>query len=327
MPIGRSISEQMIKRYVNADGSSNLKSLADMRQWQKERRSKKKDLSFLMPRVEPDVELLSGNREKPTVTFIGHSTFLVQLGGLNIVTDPVWAVRMGFARRLTPPGVPINSLPPIDVVVLSHAHYDHLHLGSLRRLPGDFVSLVPEGLAGWFRRKDFRRVEELSWWSEKRIGGVTFGFVPAKHWTRRTPWDTNTSHWGGWVMRHGMDCLYFAGDSGYDGIFREIGTRYGKIHVALIPIGAYEPEWFMRDSHMSPEEAVQTFVDIGGAFLYRCITMPSGLRTIRRRRRWTGCLLNGSAADSRWRGCGRWSSEKQGCGLPTPVYSDRKPAL
>lgn len=254
----------MANRYLNADGSSNLKSFADMRKWQQERRTKRKDVSFSVPRVEPDTELLASNRERPTVTFIGHSTFLVQLGGLNILTDPVWAARMGFAPRLSPPGVPLDALPPIDVVALSHAHYDHLHLGSLRRLPGDFVSLVPEGLGGWFRRKGFRRVEELSWWSETRIRDVTFGFVPAKHWTRRTPWDTNSSHWGGWMMRYDGNCLYFAGDSGYDGIFREIGSRYGDIGVALIPIGAYEPEWFMRDSHMTPEEAVQTFIDVGG---------------------------------------------------------------
>ncbi|HZG77633.1 MAG TPA: MBL fold metallo-hydrolase, partial [Paenibacillus sp.] len=201
----------MAKRYVNADGSANLKSFAELRRWQKERRAKKKDLSYQVPRAEPDLELLHGNRTEPTLTFVGHSTFLIQLGGLNIVTDPVWAKTMGFQPRLAAPGVAIEALPPIDVVLLSHAHYDHLHLGSLRRLPGDFVALVPDGLAAWFRRRGFRRVEELSWWSETQVGGVTFGFVPAKHWTRRTPWDTNTSHWGGWVMRHEADCLYSAG--------------------------------------------------------------------------------------------------------------------
>lgn len=252
----------MSKRYVNLDGSTNAKSFSQMRQWQKERRSKKKDFSFSVPRVEPDLAFLASNRKQSAVTFIGHSTFLVQLGGLNIVTDPVWATTMGLGKRLTPPGVPIEKMPPIDVVVLSHAHYDHLHLGSLRRLPGDFTMLVPEGLGGWMKRKGFPRVEEFSWWTEKRIGEVTFGFVPAKHWTRRTPWDMNTSHWGGWMMQHEQDCLYFAGDSGYDELFLEIGKRYKQISVALLPIGAYEPEWFMRDSHMSPEEAVQTFLDI-----------------------------------------------------------------
>jgi len=253
----------MAKRYVNLDGSANIKSLADLRQWQKERRTKKKDLSYIVPRVEPDVKLLAANRSQPTVTFIGHSTFLIQLGGLNIVTDPVWAERMGFSRRLSAPGMPIEALPPIDVVLLSHAHYDHLHLGSLRRLPGDFEMLVPEGLGRWMSRKGFARVRELSWWEETTVGGVTFSFVPAKHWTRRTPWDTNTSHWGGWIMTLDERRIYFAGDSGYDSLFEEIGERYPEIEVALIPIGAYEPEWFMRDAHMSPEEAVQTYIDLG----------------------------------------------------------------
>ena len=254
------------KRFVNADGSANTKTFAELRQWQRERRSKKKDLSYRLPRVEPELDWLRANRTEPSVTFIGHSTFLVQLGGLNIVTDPVWANVMGLQRRLSPPGIAIGDLPPIDVVLLSHAHYDHLDLGSLRRLPGEFIALVPEGLDGWFRRKGFPRVRALSWWEETTVGGVEFAFVPAKHWTRRTPWDTNTSHWGGWVVRQGGDTLYFAGDSGYDAGLRAVGERYGNIRVALLPIGAYEPEWFMRDSHMSPEEAVQTFLDVGAAF-------------------------------------------------------------
>lgn len=260
---GRGLKLRMAKRYVNLDGSTNVKKLSDIRRWQKERSGKKKDLSFVVPGVEPDIPWLRQNRSVPSLTFIGHSTFLIQLGGLNIVTDPVWAGWMGFARRLSSPGLPIDALPPIDVVLISHGHYDHLDLGSLRRLPGDFTALVPEGLGTWFRRRGFRRVEELPWWSETAVQDVTFGFVPAKHWTRRTPWDTNTSHWGGWVLRCGGDCLYFAGDSGYDAGLKEIGERYRGIRVALLPIGAYEPEWFMGDAHMTPEEAVQTLLDIG----------------------------------------------------------------
>lgn len=252
----------MRKRYVNLDGSTNTKSFSQLQQWQKERRSKKKDFSFTVPRVTPDLELLKHNKE-PSVTFIGHSTFLVQLGGLNILTDPVWAARMGLGKRLSLPGLAIHELPPIDIVVLSHAHYDHLHLGSLRKLPGDFMLLVPEGLKNWLLKKGFRRVEELSWWSELQVKDTAFSFVPAKHWTRRTPWDTNTSHWGGWLMQHKGHCIYFAGDSGYDDLFMKIGQRYTNISVALLPIGAYEPEWFMRDSHMSPEEAVQAYLDLG----------------------------------------------------------------
>lgn len=257
----------MVKRYENLDGSRNQKSFADVRRWQKERKAKVKDLTYRVPRVEPDLAFLAANRTEPTVTFIGHATFFIQLGGLHIVTDPVWARRMGFASRLSPPGIPLDKLPPVDVVLLSHAHYDHLHLGSLRGLSGDFICLVPEGLGRWFRRRGFSRVEELAWWKETRVGEATFAFVPARHWTRRTPWDTNTSHWGGWVMRHGTDTLYFVGDSGYDDqAFRQIGARYPGIRAALVPIGAYEPEWFMGASHMTPEEAVQTFEDVGGSF-------------------------------------------------------------
>lgn len=252
-----------MKRYVNSDGSGNLRTFREVRQWQRERRTKRKNDAYRMPAVAPGTEWLRQNRTEPSLTFIGHATFLIQLGGLNIVTDPVWAKRMGFQPRLSDPGVPIDGLPPIDVVLISHGHYDHLHLGSLRRLPGDFVALVPEGLGAWFRRKRFRRVQELSWWSETTVRGVTFGFVPARHWVRRTFWDANTSHWGGWVMRHGGDCLYFAGDSGYDPVLGDIGDKYENIGVSLVPIGAYEPEWFMRDSHMAPEEAVQTFLDVG----------------------------------------------------------------
>ena len=255
----------MAKRYVNLDGSSNIKSFADMRKWQKERRTKKKDLSYHVPRTAPDPVMLAANRSLPTVTFIGHSTFLIQLGGLHIVTDPVWANRMGFSPRLSAPGLSIDELPPIDIVLLSHAHYDHLHLASLRRLPGNFELLVPEGLGSWLTRKGFSRVREFAWWEEATVGDVTFAFVPAKHWTRRTLWDTNSSHWGGWILQHQEDCLYFAGDSGYDSLFARIAERYPSIRVALLPIGAYEPEWFMRDAHMSPEEAVQAFADLGAS--------------------------------------------------------------
>jgi L-ascorbate metabolism protein UlaG (beta-lactamase superfamily) len=256
------------KRYENPDGPTAKKTFADLRRWREERRLKRKDLSYRVPSVAPDVERLRANRTECTVTAVGHATFLIQAGGLNVVTDPVWAERMGFERRLVPPGLKLDELPPIDVVLISHGHYDHLHLGSLRRLPGDFLALVPEGLGRWFRRRGFPRVREFCWWEEASIEGVSFVFVPAKHWTRRTPWDMNTSHWGGWVISCGDARLYFAGDSGYWGGIKEIGERFPGIDVALLPIGAYEPEWFMRDSHMSPEEAVQAFTDIGaGAFV------------------------------------------------------------
>ena len=260
-------------KYSNMDSVSNRKTFQDLRRWRNERRLKVKDFSWTVPQYpDKDPEFLRRNREISTVTWIGHSTFLLQLSGLNIVTDPVWAERMGLDRRLAPPGLALSELPPIDAVVLSHGHYDHLHFGSLRRLPGHPLYLVPAGLAGKFRRKGLTPVEELDWWESFLFQGVRFHFVPAQHWTRRTLFDMNRSHWGGWVLeeeaasegRRPEDsrALYFAGDSGYFRGFREIGERF-RIGAALMPIGAYEPEWFMGPQHVTPEEAVQAFLDAG----------------------------------------------------------------
>jgi L-ascorbate metabolism protein UlaG (beta-lactamase superfamily) len=135
-------------------------------------------------------------------------------------------------------------------------------------LKGNPLFLVPQGLAAKFRRKGYRRVEEFTWWASKCVGKAEFHFVPAQHWTRRTLWDTNASHWGGWVIcEKGAGekigrTVYFAGDSGYFRGFKEIGDRFA-IDYALMPIGAYEPEWFMSMQHVTPEEAVQAFLDTG----------------------------------------------------------------
>lgn len=263
------------KRYANMNAAAKINSLQDVRKWQKERKTKVKDLSFTVSQS-PDkkLDLLRTNREQTTITWIGHSTFLLQTAGLNIVTDPVWASRMGFAKRLTEPGLTISELPEIDVILLSHGHYDHLHVSSLRAMPGRPQLLVPEGLGGMMRRKGFMAVTELPWWGSNAVGGVVFHFVPAQHWTRRTLWDTNTSHWGGWIIEGGGDegssaqgnggSIYFAGDSGYFDGFKQIGERYGRLQYVLMPIGAYEPEWFMSMQHVTPEEAIQAFMDVKG---------------------------------------------------------------
>ncbi|WP_409342995.1 MBL fold metallo-hydrolase [Paenibacillus sp. MBLB4367] len=256
-------------RYANMGGVERMNTLGDMLQWRKERKAKRKDLSFVVPQApSEEIERMLAAGDEPTVTWIGHSTFLMRLGGLWIATDPVWAESMGFMKRLAAPGVPLEKLPPIDVVLISHGHYDHLDFPTLRRIraKGQPLVLVPHGLAGKMRRKGFSRVQELAWWEDMQEGSVTFTFVPAQHWTRRTPWDTNSSHWGGWVLRDGSRTVYFAGDSGYFGGFAQIGAKYKPDYV-LMPIGAYEPEWFMKLQHVSPEEAVQAFVDTGGHYM------------------------------------------------------------
>lgn len=260
-------------RYHNIDQEIGLKEWREVRRWQRERKGKVKDLTYQVPAVDhPDLEFLQSNRSVTSITWIGHSTFLVQSGGLNILTDPVWAKRMGIAKRLTPPGIPLSSLPNIDVVLISHSHYDHLHYSSLRQLPGDPLYLVPAGLARSFRWKGLSRVQQLNWWESCSRNDVSFTFVPAQHWTRRTLWDTNRSHWGGWVVssrsdegRAELPVIYFAGDSGYFSGFREIGHRF-RIDYALMPIGAYEPEWFMKAHHTTPEEAIQAYEDVGATW-------------------------------------------------------------
>lgn len=296
-----------IRRFENQDQVEQHNSYKQLKRWRKERirKLKLKDYSYRVPNVEPDLPFLQHNREIPAITWIGHSTFFIQIGGLNVITDPVWASQMAFQKRLAPPGVPIEEMPPIDIVLISHSHYDHLNISSLRRLKGEKLLLVPVGLSTKLRLKGFSRVKELNWWDSVTEKGVSFTFVPSQHWTRRNPWDTNSSHWGGWVIEQvgkqadslsvsrqeaaassdksgehasnpadkacsrplvsASPTVYFAGDSGYFGGFKEIGSRF-DIDVALMPIGAYEPEWFMGPQHVTPEEALQAFEDVGASW-------------------------------------------------------------
>ncbi|NUR90118.1 MAG: MBL fold metallo-hydrolase [Nonomuraea sp.] len=196
------------------------------------------------------------------VTWVGHSTFVLQVGGLTILTDPVWSRRIpGVRQRLTPPGVAWSDLPRIDAVVISHNHYDHLDAPTIRRLPRDTALFVPARLKPWFTRRGFRRVVELDWWESATLGGVSFDFVPAHHWSRRTAWDTCKTLWGGWVIN---PSIYFAGDTGYGERLAQIGAQYaGGLDLALMPVGAYEPHWFMKNSHVNPAEAIRGAAEAG----------------------------------------------------------------
>ncbi|MET8617325.1 MBL fold metallo-hydrolase [Streptomyces albidoflavus] len=199
------------------------------------------------------------------LTWAGHASWILRIGGLTVLTDPVWSHRiLGTPPRVTPVGVPWASLPPVDAVVISHNHYDHLDAPTLRRLPRTTPVLVPAGLGRWFRRRRFTRVHELDWWQGREIGGVTFDFVPAHHWSRRGLLDTCRTLWGGWVLtdRQGRK-VHFAGDTGYGHWFTEIGRRHPGIDLTLMPIGAYAPRWWLRDVHCDPEEAVAACADLG----------------------------------------------------------------
>ncbi|MEV6700837.1 MBL fold metallo-hydrolase [Streptomyces sp. NPDC051453] len=199
------------------------------------------------------------------VSWAGHASWVLRIGGLTVLTDPVWSRKiLGTPARVTPAGVAWSALPRVDAVVISHNHYDHLDAPTLKRLPKDTPVFVPAGLGRWFTRRHFTRVTELDWWEAAELDGVRFDFVPAHHWSKRSLVDTCRTLWGGWVLTdlEGQR-VYFAGDTGYGHWFSEIGSRYPGIDLALLPIGAYEPRWWLRDVHCDPEEAVRAAQDVG----------------------------------------------------------------
>ena len=201
----------------------------------------------------------------PALTWIGHASFLVQLGGRSILIDPVFSERLAVIRRAAPVGVRPVDLPKIDVVAVTHNHRDHMDASSLRGLGPEPVYAVPLGLGAWFRRAGLPRVVELEWWEQREIEGVAVTFVPAQHWSKRGLADDNASLWGGYVLEREGVRVYHSGDTAYFEGFALIRERCGPIDAAMLPIGAYEPRWFMKSQHMNPEDAVVAFEDLGAA--------------------------------------------------------------
>lgn len=224
-----------------------------------------------LPRVENDGRAFRANGREATVTWVGHATLLIQLDGVNILTDPHWSERaspVGFAgpRRLNPPGLAFEALPPIHAVVISHNHYDHLDAATVKRLAERHrpVFLVPLGLEAWFRNLGIDSTEELDWWQSRQVGDVTVTSVPTQHWAARTLWDEDRTLWSAWALRGASKRAFFAGDTGYYDGFREIGERLGPFDLAAFSIGAYTPARMMRMTHTTPEEALRLFADVRG---------------------------------------------------------------
>ena len=223
------------------------------------------------PSVPNDGAFLRENarHSAPTVTWIGHATVLVQMDHVTFVTDPIWsptASPVSFAgpRRHAPPAIDLDALPPVDFVLISHNHYDHLDVPTLRRLAARGSQFyVPLQVGALLRSEGIAVVDELDWWEQRTFGPVTIHCVPSQHWSGRGLTDTNDTLWAGWVVAGPDRRFYFAGDTGYFAGLREIGARLGPFALAALPIGAYEPKAMMKDVHLNPEEAVQAGLDVG----------------------------------------------------------------
>ncbi len=215
----------------------------------------------------PDLSVASGIR----ATWVGHATVLVQTPGSNLLTDPVWSRRIGpwsgtGPARFARPGVEFTDLPRIDAVLVSHDHYDHLDLPTLKRLAKERTDLAiaPLGTAELLKKAGFAKVVALDWWESTILpNGDTVTLVPAVHHGLRWPWDRNTRLWGGFVISSKAGRIYFAGDTGEGAHFDEIGLRFGPFELALLPIGAYLPRWFMHSQHIGPQEAISAAKRLG----------------------------------------------------------------
>ncbi|MBE7635904.1 MBL fold metallo-hydrolase [Sneathiella sp. P13V-1] len=223
------------------------------------------------PTVEVDLDKIRNpNPKKLQVTWIGHSTFLLQKNGVNILTDPIFSNRASpFAslgpRRYSEPAIALEDLPDIDAVIISHNHYDHMDEATIEALGNTPRWYVPLKNGGLFREAGITNLKELDWWEEETYEGTVYTLTPSQHWSGRGLFDRYKALWGGWAVQFSGDTdrIWFGGDTGYNDIqFKEIGERLGPFNLSLIPVGAYDPRWFMKDAHANPEEAVQIHLDV-----------------------------------------------------------------
>lgn len=239
-------------------------------QW-REGLPKKPKEGYRFALLHPDVDFLIANRDVTTLTWIGHATLLLQMGGVNILTDPHFSDRaspVDFAgpKRIVPAALTIDELPNIDIVVISHNHYDHLDAASVMKLNkkanGKTLFLVPLGMKRWFAARKIDHVIEMDWWDERNELGLRIAFTPMQHWSKRTLWDTNQALWGGWMFTRENYKFLFLADTGYSQDFADIYQRYGAVDFAAIPVGHYEPRWFMKLQHANPEDSVHIMQDL-----------------------------------------------------------------
>ena len=248
------------ERFSNSDGMKNEKSLSEVLKWSWSREEPKKE--FI--KTNENINLNSLKDREHYALWIGHSTFLINNGDLTILTDPIFSERaspLTFAgpKRLIKPVIKIKDLPKVDVITISHNHYDHLDVNSLRKIQKKFPNvkiLVPKGDLKLLRNYNLNNGFEFLWWEAITLNNTKFIFTPAQHWSARGLRDRNKSLWGSWFIQNDNKNIFHAGDTGYSKDFVEIKNKLGPVDFAMIPIGAYDPEWFMSYSHVTPEEAL-----------------------------------------------------------------------
>ena len=252
--------------YRNTNGKAINKSLSELLEWRLSR--DKPVLSKI--EISNSWQEIINNKNTNFAIWIGHSTFLINLNGVYILTDPIFSDRASplkniGPKRLIEPAININEIPKVDIVTISHNHYDHLDIKSLKIIANKFPQakfLVPVGDKKLLEKNNIDNIFEFQWWDTMSINDIDITFTPVQHWSARGIFDRNKSLWGGWYFNDHELKLFHAGDSGYSKDFVDIKNNLGAPDLAFIPIGAYDPEWFMSESHMNPEEAVKVSLDL-----------------------------------------------------------------
>ena len=260
-------TDKGFRNLYGGSGGKSLWSVFKMRwgsEWAKHSRS-----AHLVPRVPVDLERIHSCTDACLLTWLGHSTYLIQLAGVNILTDPVFSeraspVRYAGPKRYTAPAISIKDLPTIHIVLISHNHYDHMDLATAQKLGNKPLWIVPLKNARHLEGVGITNVVELDWWASHQVSGLRITATPAQHWSARGIFDQFDSLWSGFAVQSKNQSIFFAGDTGYnEHQFKEIGARLGPFTASLIPIGAYEPRWFMKAMHVNPTEAVAIHQDVG----------------------------------------------------------------
>ena len=262
----------MARRYSNLNPGHLPNDSRDILRWgvldRLTGKRRRKPLGAPAPRVRAELSRIETDGPVPRLPWIGHASFLASFGARHFLIDPVFSNRIAtVVPRHCPPGLRPGQLPQLTATLVSHCHYDHLDKPSICALPGAVPVVVPLGVGALMRGWGRTRVVELDWWESIEFEGARVTLVPSQHWSRRRLFDTNRTLWGGYVIETDAGAVYHAGDSAWFDGFAAIGERFPALLVALLPIGGYDPGWFMEKHHLNPEQAGEAFLALGARHL------------------------------------------------------------